>query len=186
MCKALMAAILLFGSISPVLAADNGIYLGASVGQANLEVDDLAGLSEANFDGEDTAFKLIAGIRPLDWLAVEAAYVDFGEPEDAVLGELFEGEARGISAFGVGFLAVGPVDLFGKLGFIAWETAFESPAWDTYFGGAFENDGTDMAYGVGAQFRVWSFSVRAEYEAFDLSDVDDLSMISIGLTYTFL
>ena len=32
--------------------------------------------------------------------------------------------------------------------------------------------------------RVWSLSVRAEYEVFDLSDVDDLSMISVGLTYT--
>jgi hypothetical protein len=61
--KVIVAAILLFASSSPVLAADNGIYLGASVGQANLEVDDLAGLSAADFDGEDTAFKLIAGIR---------------------------------------------------------------------------------------------------------------------------
>jgi hypothetical protein len=112
--KAIVPAILLFASSSPVLAADNGIYLGASVGQANLEVDDLAGLSAADFDGEDTAFKLIAGIRPLDWLAVEAAYVDFGEPDDDVLGERFEAEADGVSAFGVGFLAVGPVDLFGK------------------------------------------------------------------------
>ncbi len=175
--KAIVAAILLFASSSPALAADNGIYLGASVGQANLEIDDLAGLSAADFDGEDTAFKLIAGIRPLDWLAVEAAYVDFGQPDDSVLGERFEAEGDGISAFGVGFLAVGPVDLFGKLGLIAW---------DTNFGGGLEDDGTDFAYGVGAQFRVWSISLRAEYEVFDLSDVDDLSMISVGLTYTFL
>jgi hypothetical protein len=103
--------------------------------------------------------------------------VDFGEPDDDVLGERFEADADGVSAFGVGFLAVGPVDLFGKLGLIAW---------DTNFRGGLENDGTDFAYGVGAQFRVWSISVRAEYEVFDLSDVDDLSMISVGLTYTFL
>ena len=43
-----------------------------------------------------------------------------------------------------------------------------------------------FAYGAGAQFRIWSISVRAEYEAFDLGDIDDLNMISVGLTYTFL
>jgi hypothetical protein len=175
--RAIVPAILLFASSSPALAADNGIYLGASVGQINLKVDDLGGLSAADFDGEDTAFKVIAGIRPLDWLAVEAAYVDFGHPDDYVLGEEFEAEGYGVSAFGVGFLAVGPVDLFGKLGLITW---------DTNFRGGLENDGTDFAYGVGAQFRVWSISLRAEYEVFDLSEVDDLSMISVGVTYTFL
>jgi hypothetical protein len=33
---------------------------------------------------------------------------------------------------------------------------------------------------------VWSISVRAEYEVFDVDDVDDLSMISVGATFTFL
>jgi hypothetical protein len=48
------------------------------------------------------------------------------------------------------------------------------------------DDGTDLAYGVGAQFRVWSLSLRAEYEVFDVDDVDDLNMISVGFTFTFL
>ena len=50
----------------------------------------------------------------------------------------------------------------------------------------FEEDGTDFAYGVGAQFRVLGLSIRAEYERFDAEDVDDLNMISVGVTYTFL
>lgn len=176
--KTIVAAILLFASSSPLLAADNGFYLGASVGQANLEVDDLAGLSAADFDGKDTAFKVIAGFRPLDWLGVEASYVNFGHPDDDVLGERFEAEVDGFSAFAVGFLAVGPVDLFGKLGGIQWDSNFR--------GGGLKGDGTDFAYGVGAQFRLLSLSFRAEYEAFDLSGVDDLNMISLGVTYTFL
>ena len=48
------------------------------------------------------------------------------------------------------------------------------------------DDGTDLAYGVGAQFRVWSLSLRAEYEKFDVDDVDDLNMVSVGFTFTFL
>jgi hypothetical protein len=173
----LFAAALLTLPVLPAVAADNGFYLGGSIGQANLKIDDLTnGLGVEDFDGDDTAFKLIAGIRPLDWLGVEAAYVNFGEPEDTVLGEQLKADGDGISAFAVGFLPTGPVDLFAKLGLISW---------DSKISGSFDDDGTDLAYGVGAQFRVLGLSIRAEYEKFDISDVD-LDMISVGLTYTFL
>jgi opacity protein-like surface antigen len=46
-------------------------------------------------------------------------------------------------------------------------------------------DGTDLTYGVGAQFRVWSLGIRAEYEIFDFEDAD-VDMLSIGVTWTFL
>jgi hypothetical protein len=175
----LFAAVLLTLPVLPAVAADNGFYLGGSVGQANLQIDDLTGgaLPDDDFDADDTAFKLIAGIRPLDWLAVEAAYVNFGEPSDEVAGFDLEADGDGISAFAVGFLAVGPVDLFAKAGLIAWDSKIE--------GGVFDDDGSDLAYGVGAQFRVWGLALRAEYEKFEISDVD-LDMISVGVTYTFL
>jgi hypothetical protein len=175
----LFAAALLTLPVLPAVAADNGFYLGASVGQANLKIDDLFGgaLADDDFDADDTAFRLIAGIRPLDWLAVEAASVNVGEPKDDVSGFPLEADGDGISAFAVGFLAVGPVDLFAKAGLIAWDSKIE--------GGVFDDDGSDLAYGVGAQFRVLGLSIRAEYEKFEITDVD-LDMISIGLTYTFL
>ena len=174
----LFAAALLTLPVLPAVAADNGFYLGGSVGQVNVKVDDVFGsLPNDDFDSDDTAFKLIAGIRPLDWLGVEAAYVNFGEPEDTVLGARLTAEGDGISAFAVGFLPTGPVDLFAKAGLIAWDSKVT--------GAAFDDDGSDLAYGVGAQFRVLGLSIRAEYEKFDISDVD-LDMISVGVTYTFL
>ena len=176
--KAILFAVALFAlPVLPAVAADNGFYLGGSIGQANLKVDDLSnGISTADFDGDDMAWKLIAGFRPLDWLGLEASYVNFGEPEDTVLGQKLKAEGDGISAFAVGFLPTGPVDLFAKVGLISW---------DSKISGTFDDDGTDLAYGVGAQFRVLGLSIRAEYEKFDVSDVD-LDMISVGLTYTFL
>jgi OOP family OmpA-OmpF porin len=173
----LFAAALLALPVLPAVAADNGFYLGGSIGQANLKIDDLTnGISTADFDADDTAFKLIAGMRPLDWLGLEAAYVNFGKPEDTVLGEKLKADGDGITAFAVGFLATGPVDLFAKVGLISW---------DSKISGSFDDSGTDFAYGAGAQFRVLGLSIRAEYEKFDISDVD-LDMISVGLTYTFL
>jgi opacity protein-like surface antigen len=171
----LITAICLFAPALPALAADNGFYLGGSVGQANIEVEDVTFNGE-DFDADDTGYKLIAGFRPLDWLGLEASYVNFGEPEDTLLGNSVEVEGDGISAFAVGFLAAGPVDLFGKVGLLSWDSRIVGS----------NEDGTDLAYGVGAQFRLLSLSVRAEYEIFDVEDVDDLNMISIGVTYTFL
>lgn len=173
----LLIPALLLGAAAPAFAADNGFYLGGSVGQANVEIDDIGGLNAGDFKGDDTAFKFIAGIRPLDWLAVEASYVNFGEPDDTVMGTKVETEGDGISAFAVGFLAVGPVDLFAKAGLLTW---------DTKVSGSFDEDGTDFAYGVGAQFRVWSLGVRAEYEKFEVDEIDDLNMFSVGVTFTFL
>jgi Outer membrane protein beta-barrel domain len=175
--KAILLTTLLLGASGTAAAADNGIYLGASLGQTNLEVNDLAGIREADFDGSDLGFKLTAGIRPLDWLAVEASYVNFGKPDDTVLGTQLKADGDGISAFAVGFLTLGPVDVFAKGGLISW---------DSKITGGPSNDGTDLAYGLGAQFRLLGLSVRAEYEIFDVSEVDDLNMLSIGLTYTFL
>jgi hypothetical protein len=168
-----LTALLGFGSSA--FAADNGIYVGGSLGQANVELEE----ASIDIDGDDTGFKAIAGIRPLDWLGIEANYVNFGEVEDDGL----EIDADGISAFAVGFLAVGPIDLFAKGGLISWDS---SVGLDGVSGDIFQEDGTDFAYGVGAQFRVWSLSVRAEYEVFDVDDVDELNMISVGLTFTFL
>jgi hypothetical protein len=158
----------------PAVAADNGIYLGGSVGQSSLEID------EFSYDADATGYKVIAGWRFIDWLAVEGNYVDFGSGDDDVEGTKIETEADGISLSLVGFLPLGPVDLFARAGAIDWSADLSSPG----FGSA-GDDGTDFTYGVGAQFRVWSLSLRAEYEVFEIEDVD-VDMISVGVTWTFL
>lgn len=163
-------------------AADNGIYLGASVGQSSTEYDESFGGNDFNFDASSTGFKVIAGWRFLDWLAVEGNYVDLGSGDDNVLGEKVESDINGVSLSAVGFLPVGPVDLFARVGGIKWDADLSAPG----LGVGGSADGTDLTYGVGAQFRVWSLSLRAEYERFDISDADNVDMVSVGVTWTFL
>jgi len=167
----LIASLLLFGL--PAGAADNGIYLGGSVGLSSIQDDGI------NYDADATGFKLIAGWRFLDWLSVEGNYVDFGTGDDRVLGERIEASVDGVSLSAVGFLPIGPVDLFARAGAINWNGDIKSSTL-----GRGSDDGTDLTYGVGAQFRVWSLSIRAEYEVFDIDNVD-LDMISLGVTWTF-
>lgn len=170
--KAILAGLLLLGG--PVaMAADNGIYLGASVGRSAVDFDGAL----APIDGDDTGYKLIAGIRPLDWFGVELNYVNFGEVESGPL----RAETDGISAYGVFFMPTGPVDLYAKAGLITWD----GRARISNGARVFSDDGTDFAYGVGVQFRLLSLSVRAEYEGFDLGFADKANMVSIGATYTF-
>jgi hypothetical protein len=162
----------------PVLAADNGIYLGASVGQSSVQYDDL----NLNFDASSTGFKAIAGWRFLDWLSVEGNYVDLGSGDDNVAGEKVKSDVNGVSLSAVGFVPIGPVDLFARVGAINWNADLEAPG----LGIKGSDDGTDLTYGIGAQFRVWSLSIRGEYEIFDISNADTVDMFSIGVTWTFL
>jgi hypothetical protein len=162
----------------PALSADNGIYLGGSVGQSSVQYDD----SNLNFDASATGYKVIAGWRFLDWLAVEGNYVDLGSGDDRVLGEKVESQVDGVSLSAVGFLPVGPVDLFARVGAVNWNADLKAPGLDVKA----SDDGTDFTYGIGAQFRVWSLSLRGEYERFDISNADTVDMFSVGVTWTFL
>lgn len=175
------ASALILGLLSlPAFAADNGFYLGASVGQSNIkDRDDLSGLS---LDSDDTGFKVIAGFRPLDFLAVEVNYVDFGKPDDTVAGTNVQVDANGIDAFGVLFFSPVPLfDLYAKAGVISWDAKATVQNL-----GSVDDSGTDFAWGAGAQFRLGSLAIRGEYEKFEIGAIDDVNMLSLGVTWTFL
>jgi OOP family OmpA-OmpF porin len=179
----LLAATAALGLLAaPAFAADNGVYLGASVGQSGVSFDDSFAGEDIELDVDSTGFKAIVGWRFLDWLSVEANYVDLGSGDDRIEGIKFETDVNGISLSAVGFLPVGPVDLFARVGAVNWNADITAPEFDLES----SDDGTDLTYGVGAQFRVWSLGLRAEYERFDISDADTVDMVSLGVTWTFL
>ena len=159
-------------------AADNGIYLGGSTGQSGVHAD----VQGASYDAGATAYKLIAGWRILDWLAVEGDYVDFGSGSDKIGGEKVETDINGVTLSAIGFLPLGPVDVFARVGAVNYNADLKVPALDAKA----SDDGTDFTYGIGAQFRIWSLSFRAEYERFEVSDIDTVDLATLGVTWTFL
>ena len=181
------AALAAFGTLAlaafgpQAMAADNGFYLGAGISQANTELS-FEGLGSDDVD--DTGFKLIAGWRPLDFLAVEANYIDMGgDSED---GTSIDSSAISVSAL---LLAeIGIVDLYARAGMANWDTEF------TDLGDSVSDDGWEPTYGVGVGVHFGSLGVRAEYEylkaePFD-NEIDGLetkfSTITLSVTYTFL
>jgi hypothetical protein len=165
---------------APAYSADNGIYLGASVGQSGVKYDEHVDGEHFTFDANSTGYKAIAGWRFLDWLSVEGNYVDLGSGDDTVAGQKFKTDVNGVSLSAVGFVPIGPVDLFARVGAINWNADVTAEGL-----GKVSDDGTDLTYGIGAQFRVLSLGLRAEYERFDISNADTVDMISLGVTWTF-
>jgi outer membrane immunogenic protein len=162
--------------------ADSGVYLGGSIGQAGVKVEDIA-VAAATFDENDFAWKTFGGYNfdlPVINLAVEAGYVNLGGPSGDVLGETLQIETDGFDAFGVIGIDIGPLGVFAKYGLISWDAEFTV---DGLSEGA--EDGSDPAYGIGATFGIGSIDVRAEYEVFDIADSDDVSLVSVGIVWTF-
>ena len=169
-------------ALFPVPAlADSGFYIGAAAGGATQDIA-LGGAPEIEED--DTAFKVFGGYKfdmSVVDLGVELGYVDFGEAEvNTNAGELVFA-STGISIWGVAGFELGPVDLFAKLGVIAWDVE------TTTFTGRVSDDGTDFGVGLGAGFDIGKVQIRGEYELYDASDaaVSMLSMLSLGDSYTF-
>lgn len=170
----------------PTIAADNGFYLGASVGQTQLEIDELGeDIESSDFSGDDMSYKIFAGLRFLTFLGLEGAYRDFGAPEDEVaeLDGTVTADLTGYDVAAVGYLPLGIADIFAKAGMIAWDADLSLDAGGSSV--SVSDDGEDPFYGLGFQLRFKSFAVRAEVEYFDVEDVDGLYMYSLGGSYTF-
>lgn len=160
--------------------ADSGFYLGAGVGQASVDGDIDNGSSKFNvdFDSDDTGYKLIGGynfgIIPLIDLAAEIEYLDLGKPDDGGI----EVDTSAIAAFGLVGFNLGPIGIFGKAGIASWDSDVSGIV------GSASDDGEDPVYGAGLRFQIASFQIRAEYEYFDLDNVD-ADFLSASLLYTF-
>lgn len=183
--SALLAASLFLAADSVMAGGDSGFYIGGSLGRSSLDVDNVEDIDTADFeiDDDDNAYKVLLGfnfgIIPLLDLAVEAAYRDFGEFEGRTSLGVATAEADAVDVFGIVALTFGPLAVFGKAGIVDWDvdTVVED--------GNIDRSGSDPAYGIGARFQLGSFAIRGEYETFEIADSSDLSMLSVGLTYTF-
>ena len=163
----------------PQLHAADGLYIGAGIGQAGIKDN----VNTANFDSDDAAYKAFIGWRfnviPAFDLAIEGAYTDFGKPSQIVGTQRVETKLTGPSIAGLAILALGPIDLYGKLGAINWSA-------DTTIGNSTSSrDGTDGFYGLGLGFYIWKLGFRAEYERFQIKDVDRVDLFSLSALFQF-
>ncbi len=168
--------------------AKNGVYVGASVGQTTLEIDDL-NIDPDTFDykADSTTTKFFVGYRFMRYLAVEGSYIDFGSLSDSVSVDgdtvSLDTDLKGFDACAMGMLPLGIADIFVKGGFVSWDADIRAAVGEIIEYDS--EDGLDMVVGLGAQVRFKGLAVRAEFEYFDIADADSVYLISVGASYTF-
>jgi len=163
---------------------DSGFYIGGGLGDTSIEAKGTTPTQENwNIDGGGSAYKLYGGfnfgIIPLIDIAVEGSYVDFGDASGTSSIGAANVDVTGCDAFGLAGLSFGPFGIFAKAGFINWSVD------KTIFGVGSSKSGSDGAYGVGVRFAFSAFTIRAEYEAFDIGALEALTLSSVSLHYTF-
>lgn len=174
--SAIAATLLVMGSVSANAGSDTGVYIGGSIGSANVDFS----VGEYDFDESDTGFKVFGGYNfgwiPTLNIAAEVAYVDFGSQEDGSAN--VSTDFNTITAQGILGFDMGPLGLFGKVGVSNWDGDFEVLDQED------SDSGTDPVYGLGAKAQLGSIAVRAEYEIFDI-DGEDVDFYSLGASITF-
>jgi opacity protein-like surface antigen len=167
-----LAALLLSGLCISRVDAAGGLYLGAGLGQSTVK-DNTGG---GSLDASDTAYKAFVGYRfnliPIIDLAVEGGYTDFGKPSQSNV----QLKLHGYDAAGLLIFPLGPIDLYGKFGMLSWNASGA---------GTSSTTGTDPFYGVGVGFYIWKIGFRAEYERYQIKDIDRVEMVSLSALFQF-
>lgn len=178
---AIIASLALFALMPMTAFADNGFFLGGSIGASTLD-DDFDGLG---VDTDSTSFRLTVGWQLNDFLSLEAGYHNFGIFEDRLdIG----GEMTDISVKADGFTvgATGNIPLGGKFSVFGRAGAF---FWD---GDAKINDisvatpeDTNLFFGAGGDYKLSErFSILGDWTRYDLEETHS-DVISIGFKYRF-
>jgi hypothetical protein len=165
--KFLLLTVITLGTT--VARAEDGLfYLGAGV--VRNSVTDIASLGGLP-DLKSTSWKAYAGVRPLNWLAAEADYIDLGSGSDPNA----QASGNALAAYAVGFLPIPlpTVDIFGKAGFAHWKLNGDP--------GGLSTNGTNFAWGIGVQAHINKFGARLEYERFNISNTNGAKVASLSV-----
>jgi opacity protein-like surface antigen len=159
-------------------AADNGFYLGAGITKTEFDADEFDSVKL-----DDSSFKLIAGIRPLDWIAFEVNYVDLGSDSEEIAPNVSSKlDATALTGSVLLLKEFQIVDIYARAGLAHWKLD------GSITGQPSDSDsGDEFTYGAGVGVHFGSIGVRAEYERFRIGDLDtNVNTYSLGFTYTFL
>lgn len=183
--------------------SDNkGFYVGAGVGQADQRdtCDDAIG----SCDDDDLGWKVFAGYKFNKYLAIEGGSVDFGQADGDTFFlnvdtlEIVPGTLEiKVDGFFLSGMAEWPINnkfsVLVKLGMIYWDIEFDATdvADNLELIGDEDENGTDVFYGLGAQYKITdNLALRAEWERFNnIGDSEigatDIDLISGGIVLQF-
>jgi len=174
---------------APVSALDRGFYLGAGFGSSSFDVGDFyEDYQPLHFEEGNPGYRFFGGYRIFKYLAVEVGYLDYGNTTKREgLRGFDERLSVSISQWDGSVLGIIPlgrkVGIFGKVGAASWDTNVLYTADDVPLD--LSSSGTDLTYGLGADFVFKKIGLRVEGDWLDIPDTSGVFMVSFNLTYNF-
>lgn len=171
----------------------SGPYVGAGWGRFNLDIRNLSDAGTAASDiakSDDNAWKAFVGYRFTPVISLEAAYIDFGRPNDRFTATGSNGNYRvdlsGFAPYVIGTIPLGPVELFGKVGEYFYNVKtridFDNPGPDIDS----SHSRTDLLYGGGVGITVLDrLNLRAEYETVDIKNAKNSDAFWLSAAWRF-
>ena len=147
------------------------------------------------FEEKHSAFKVMVGVRPVSLVGAELTYIDLGHPSGNVFKYPATASLKGPAAFAVLYLPVPVIDVFLKAGVARLQSDLSGLVADGSnvclvgqpCGAApfrLNRTNTSGAGGAGAQYKLGSWALRAEYERFNAAGGNP-GLLSLGVTWTF-
>lgn len=179
-----LALFVLFSTSALANNNDSGFYVGAGLGQA--EVDDAGeyGLT----DDSDTAYRAYGGYDFNSWLALEVGYMDFGSYHGSA--PSIEGPIEAKVSLDGWTAGLRPQIMLGsdwfiqaQLGYLFWDA--DARISGGSISAEFSEDGEDPYYGIGFGRnlgKAWRLS--AEWTRYE-SDDADIDFLNLALNYRF-
>ena len=175
--RKLLALLALALAAGAAHADDGTFYIGAGIARDNLK-----DITATNSDLNSTNWKVWVGLRPVSVFAVEADYIDLGSQTINNPVTSTHVDYKAFAGYAVGYLPM-PVpflDVFAKAGLARWNSSGGS----SIPGGPFfslSDEGTEFAWGIGAQVHVGNFGGRLEYENFSIRNTNGANIISLSV-----
>ncbi len=182
--KKIASAVLLSAAVAaPALAADEGFYIGAHVGQSSTDKLDLSTKT-------GTAFSILGGYQFMKYFAVEVEYNDFGSPTLGLSNRVGAGTSPKIDGYAAKAVGIYPFNdqwsIYAKLGYAT-----------TKMGGAAGTSKSDITYGIGGQYNFTpNWGINLNYDLYSvegpvplaaagLNQKATTSVPSVGVVYKF-
>ena len=177
--KLLLLPVLAFAAGSAHAAGLIGanVYAGAGIMSASVE-----NLHGTGFNIDNTSFKALAGAR-FSLLGAELDYYHLGSESRSYYFGGVNADARAFAAYAVGYLPLPIIDFYGKLGLDRWQLSGSSPSPGLF---KFSENGTRLAWGVGAQAHFGNLMGRLEYEHLNMANTDGARIVSLDVAFNFL
>jgi opacity protein-like surface antigen len=194
--KLMLGVMVMGAAVAAPALADNasGPYVGGGFGRFDLKIHNLNDVGQSVdtiADSNDNAWKVFAGWRMSPFFALEAAYVDLGNPGNTFSATGSSGRYQmhvaGFTPSVIGTLPLGPVELFAKAGYYYYNVKLRADVTSlANTSVSSSHSRSDFTYGAGVGMTFAEhLNVRGEYERIKIGDYGNSDALWLDAAWRF-